>query len=122
MPERPTRGAATPSIRQGQQQAPRSQRGVAQPNQQDLPGSPGVERTADAMSFSPAAPISEERRVAIAAGLAALEARHDVRVLYACESGSRAWGFASEDSDYDVRFIYVHRQAWTGPTPLFGTR
>lgn len=44
--------------------------------------------------------------------LRALERQHGFRVLYACESGSRAWGFASEDSDYDVRFIYVHRPEW----------
>ena len=44
--------------------------------------------------------------------LADLEATRDVRVLYACESGSRAWGFASRDSDYDVRFLYVHRRDW----------
>lgn len=39
--------------------------------------------------------------------LAALEQETGVRILYAVESGSRAWGFASRDSDYDVRFIYV---------------
>src|SRR6478609_457570 len=44
--------------------------------------------------------------------LARLEAEQNVRVLYACESGSRAWGFASRDSDYDVRFLYVHRRDW----------
>lgn len=41
-----------------------------------------------------------------------LEERHEVRVLYACESGSRAWGFASGDSDYDVRFLYVRSWDW----------
>lgn len=38
-----------------------------------------------------------------------IEEQYDVKILLAVESGSRAWGFASADSDYDVRFIYVHR-------------
>jgi len=41
--------------------------------------------------------------------LAEIETQHQVKILYACESGSRAWGFASPDSDYDVRFIYAHK-------------
>lgn len=41
-----------------------------------------------------------------------IEQRYGVRVLLAVESGSRAWGFASPDSDYDVRFIYVHTRDW----------
>ena len=36
-----------------------------------------------------------------------IERREECRILLAVESGSRAWGFASPDSDYDVRFIYV---------------
>ena len=44
----------------------------------------------------------------IQTALANLEATHGIRILYACESGSRAWGFPSSDSDYDVRFIYCH--------------
>ena len=36
-----------------------------------------------------------------------IEKDNNVKVLLAVESGSRAWGFASPDSDYDVRFIYV---------------
>lgn len=44
--------------------------------------------------------------------LARVEAERNVRVLFACESGSRAWGFASRDSDYDMRFLYVHRRDW----------
>ncbi len=39
--------------------------------------------------------------------LARIEQTENVRILLAVESGSRAWGFASPDSDYDVRFIYV---------------
>ncbi|MFT8211713.1 MAG: nucleotidyltransferase domain-containing protein [Symbiopectobacterium sp.] len=51
-----------------------------------------------------------QRRIKLA--LAEVEARYQVKVLYACESGSRGWGFASPDSDYDVRFLYVHRPEW----------
>ena len=41
-----------------------------------------------------------------------LERQQDFKVLFAAESGSRAWGFASPDSDYDVRMIYVKPEAW----------
>lgn len=36
-----------------------------------------------------------------------IEYRENVKIIHCVESGSRAWGFASPDSDYDVRFIYV---------------
>lgn len=39
--------------------------------------------------------------------LSQIEERENIRIIYACESGSRAWGFASPDSDYDVRFVFV---------------
>ena len=41
--------------------------------------------------------------------LAQIEREEDVKILHAVESGSRAWGFPSPDSDYDVRFIYVRK-------------
>ena len=41
-----------------------------------------------------------------------IEADHRVKILHACETGSRAWGFPSPDSDYDVRFIYLHEKDW----------
>jgi predicted nucleotidyltransferase len=44
--------------------------------------------------------------------LGSVEREQEVVILLAVESGSRAWGFASADSDYDVRFIYVRRPEW----------
>jgi hypothetical protein len=48
----------------------------------------------------------------IRAHLGQIEADENVKVVYACESGSRAWGFPSVDSDYDVRFLYVRPVEW----------
>lgn len=45
----------------------------------------------------------------IAEKLLQIEYEEDIRILHAVESGSRAWGFPSPDSDYDVRFIYVRK-------------
>ncbi|HNN29482.1 MAG TPA: nucleotidyltransferase domain-containing protein, partial [Agitococcus sp.] len=41
--------------------------------------------------------------------LSRIEEQYQVTILWACESGSRAWGFPSPDSDYDVRFIYAQK-------------
>jgi predicted nucleotidyltransferase len=44
--------------------------------------------------------------------LSEISRAEDVHILYACESGSRAWGFSSRDSDFDVRFIYLRKKEW----------
>jgi len=41
-----------------------------------------------------------------------IEKEKDIKILLACETGSRAWGFPSPDSDYDIRMIYVHKKEW----------
>jgi predicted nucleotidyltransferase len=56
--------------------------------------------------------IDDDLRAHVSRTLASAAASHGVRILYAAESGSRAWGFGSPDSDYDVRFVYAHAPAW----------
>lgn len=41
-----------------------------------------------------------------------IELEYDVKILFACDAGSRALGFADHGSDYDIRFIYVHKLDW----------
>ena len=41
-----------------------------------------------------------------------IEQQFEVKICFAVETGSRAWGTSSEDSDYDVRFLYVHTLDW----------
>jgi uncharacterized protein len=51
-------------------------------------------------------------RAEIESRLTRIEADQGVRILFAIESGSRAWGFASPDSDFDVRFVYARSPEW----------
>jgi predicted nucleotidyltransferase len=44
--------------------------------------------------------------------LKTIEQSENIKILLAVESGSRAWGFASNDSDWDVRFIYIQQPDW----------
>ncbi len=41
-----------------------------------------------------------------------IESANNIKIVYACESGSRAWGFPSANSDYDVRFLYIRPIEW----------
>ena len=55
-------------------------------------------------------PLTDHQKIMqeiIPAKLKEIEERENIRIIHCIESGSRAWGFASPDSDYDVRFIYV---------------
>ena len=44
--------------------------------------------------------------------LTEIEKNKNIKILYACETGSRAWGFPSPDSDFDIRFMYMHERDW----------
>ena len=57
-------------------------------------------------------PVSPEMHAQICERLDALATEEGVRILLAVESGSRAWGFHSPDSDYDVRFLYARPVDW----------
>ncbi|MBD1382468.1 nucleotidyltransferase domain-containing protein [Metabacillus arenae] len=41
-----------------------------------------------------------------------IEKENNIRILFACESGSRSWGYSSQNSDYDIRLLYTHPMEW----------
>lgn len=56
--------------------------------------------------------MSKEMLDVISSELQELESSENVRILFAIESGSHTWGFASPDSDYDVRIVYARNPKW----------
>ena len=63
--------------------------------------------------------IPKDIRARILQQLSEIESDENVQILFAIESGSRAWGFPSPDSDYDVRFVYIRQaQDYIRLTPM----
>lgn len=70
-----------------------------------------IHNTPDKVMLDPAA-VAAPVAADIANRLAACEQTQQVEIIYAIESGSRAWGFHSPDSDFDCRFVYVRPLEW----------
>ncbi len=71
-----------------------------------------IEQTTKQANVDAPLGVSAEMRLHIAQELKRVERELEVMIVYAAESGSRAWGFASANSDYDVRFLYVPKAVW----------
>lgn len=71
-----------------------------------------LEERSDVLTVNETEVIADEVRFEILRRIRAAEHEHNVKVLFAVESGSRAWGFSSPNSDYDVRFVYVRKCDW----------